>query len=198
MTTRSATLTRETRETSITIALDLDGSGKAAVNTGIPFLDHMLNHIARHASFDLAVTARGDLEIDDHHSVEDTGLLLGRVFREALGDGRGIVRMAHADVPMDEALVSAAVDLSGRPYPVIQLPLETGMLGTMGADMVRHFLESFAFEARCNLHVRCLYGTNSHHVAEAAFKAVARALGAATRIEPRITGEVPSTKGTVT
>lgn len=197
MSARSASLQRQTRETTIAISIELDGSGRSDIRTGVPFLDHMLGHIAHHGLFDLTVSATGDLEIDDHHTVEDTGLLLGRAFHDAIGEGRGIVRMAHAEVPMDEALVVAVVDLSGRPYPVIDLPLSQGTLGTMTADMVRHFLESFAMECRCNLHVRCLAGTNSHHVAEAAFKAVARALGAATRMEARRADEVPSTKGTL-
>lgn len=197
MSVRKAHLRRDTRETQIEVTVDLDGTGQADIATGVPFFDHMLGHIAHHGLFDLTVHARGDLDIDDHHTVEDTGILLGRAFRDALGEGRGLVRMAHAEVPMDEALVIAAVDLSGRPYPVIQLPPATGMLGTLNADMPRHFLESFALECRCNLHVRCLYGQNTHHIAEAAFKATARALGAATRVDPRVAGEIRSTKGTL-
>lgn len=197
MSQRQATVQRETRETRVIVTLDLDGSGQTNCATGIPFLDHMLNHIGRHGLFDLDVQSAGDLDIDDHHTVEDCGIVVGRAFLQALGDARGIVRMAHAEVPMDEALVVAVVDLSGRPYPMIDLPIGDGMLGSMGADMPRHFFESFAFEARCNLHVRCLYGRNSHHIAEAAFKAVGRALGSATRIEPRVAGDVPSTKGTL-
>ena len=197
MSERRATVRRETRETIVAVSIDLDGTGKAHCATGVPFLDHMLAHVARHGLFDLDVEAKGDLEIDDHHTVEDCGIVLGRAFAQALGDARGIVRMAHAEVPMDEALVVVVVDLSGRPYPVVDLPLRDGVLGTMGADMPRHLFESFAFEARCNLHVRCVHGTNGHHIAEAAFKALGRALGAATRIDPRVAGEVPSTKGTL-
>jgi len=197
MSNRVASLQRETRETKIAVTVDLDGTGTADIATGLPFFDHMLGHIAHHGLFDLTIRAEGDLEIDDHHTIEDTGILFGRAFREALGDGRGIVRMAHAEVPMDEALVVAVVDLSGRPYPVIELPLQDGLLGSMGADMARHFLESFASDCRCNLHVRCQYGRNPHHIAEAAFKATARALDAATRIDPRIAQHIPSTKGTL-
>ncbi|MCL4508004.1 MAG: imidazoleglycerol-phosphate dehydratase HisB [Chloroflexi bacterium] len=195
---RRGTYERTTGETAVRVTIALDGAGRHTVSTGVLFLDHMLHHIARHGLFDLDVAARGDVAMDKHHTVEDVAITLGRAFFAALDDGRGIVRAAHCDMPMDEALVSVAIDLSGRPYPVIDLgPHVTGTVGDMEADLARHFLESFAVEARCNLHVRVLRGVNAHHVVEATFKGLGRALDAASTIDARIAGQIPSTKGTL-
>ena len=177
------------------MTLNLDGSGEHQIETGIGFLDHMLSHIAVHGLFDLAVTAQGDLEIDTHHTVEDCALTLGQAFDQALGDRMGIVRLGYAYVPMDETLAFVAVDLSGRPDPVIQADWHTPSVGGIPTSLFPHFLESFAYAARCNLHARVLYGRDDHHQAEALFKALARALDAATQIDPRRGTAVPSTKG---
>jgi imidazoleglycerol-phosphate dehydratase len=189
--------TRETAETRVTVTWDIDGSGTARVATGIGFLDHMLDLLAHHGLFDLEVRMAGDLHVDAHHTVEDTGLALGIALREALGERRGVVRMAHAVVPMDEALALVVVDLSGRPYAVLDLPLRTQQIGELPTELVPHFFQSFATEARCNLHARMLSGSNDHHVVEAVFKGLARALHAASRIDPARAGRVPSTKGVV-
>ena len=195
---RTSTISRQTTETNITLSIDLDGSGKAAIDTGVGFLDHMLRHVAVHGLFDLEVKASGDLEIDPHHTVEDIGIVLGQAFDQALGDRQGIVRMGSATVPMDESLAFAAVDLSGRPYAVIQAEWHTPALGLLPTALIPHFLESFAFNAKINLHARVVYGRDDHHQAEALFKALGRALDAATVIDPRRVGRVPSTKGTLT
>src|SRR5512138_46003 len=195
---RTSTISRRTAETNITLSLNLDGSGKVDVTTGVGFLDHLLRHIAVHGLFDLEVKATGDLEIDPHHTVEDVGIVLGQAFDQALGDRRGIVRMGSACVPMDEALAFVAVDLSGRPYAVIQAEWHTPSIGLLPTTLLPHFLESFAFHAKLNLHARVEYGRDDHHQAEALFKAVGRALDAATLIDPRRAGSVPSTKGTLT
>ena len=195
---RTSTISRKTAETDITLSLNLDGSGQANVATGIGFLDHMLRHVAVHGLFDLDVKAAGDLEIDPHHTVEDVGIVLGQAFDQALGERQGIVRMAGAYTPMDDALAFVAVDLSGRPYAVIQAEWHTPSLGLLPTALLRHFLESFAFHAKINLHARVEYGRDDHHQAEALFKALGRALDAATVIDPRRSGVVPSTKGTLT
>ncbi len=197
MSTRSATVRRETGETKIEITLDLDGRGRAQVDTGVGFLDHMLTALARHARFDLAVQAAGDLHVDEHHTVEDVGIALGRALGEALGDRAGITRMGHAVVPMDEALALVAVDIGGRGYFVFDGSFDTPRLGQMATSLVPHFLESLALEARMNLHARLLSGRDDHHRAEALFKALARALHQATRPDPTLAGDVPSTKGTI-
>jgi imidazoleglycerol-phosphate dehydratase len=194
---RRATITRKTNETDITISLQLDGSGRYDISTGVGFLDHMLSHIAKHGVFDLDVRVTGDLHIDQHHTVEDTGIALGEALAQALGDKAGLVRAGHAYMPLDEALAFAAVDLSGRPYAVLDLKLYGRELGGMPPDLFAHFFESFADAARINLHVRTLAGANDHHKIEACFKAVARALDAATRVDPRRGGDIPSTKGVV-
>jgi imidazoleglycerol-phosphate dehydratase len=194
---RRARITRTTRETEITVEVVIDGTGRCEVQTGVPFLDHMLDQLARHGLFDLTVQAKGDLHIDAHHTVEDVGLTLGRAFAEALGDKRGIRRMGSAIVPMDEALAIVAVDLSGRGYAVIDVPFSGERIGSMESDLLRHFWESLAFEMRATLHIRLLAGTNDHHKAEACFKALARALDQATELDPRRAGQVPSTKGTL-
>lgn len=194
---RRATVRRETAETAIAVTLDLDGGGRFNVATGIGFLDHMIAQIARHGVFDLDVAAEGDLHVDAHHTVEDAGLALGEAFREALGDKAGIARAGSAHMPLDEALAFATVDLGGRPWAELDLRLLGRTVGELPADLLSHFLESFAAALGANLHVRTLAGVNDHHKAEACFKALARALDAATRIDPRRGGAVPSTKGSL-
>ena len=196
-TPRRAVVKRDTNETHVQLELNLDGSGKTDLHTGVPFLDHMLAQLALHGLFDLALTAQGDLEVDSHHTVEDVALALGEGFYQALGDRKGIVRMGSAYVPMDESLAFVAVDLSGRPYTVVQADWHTPVLGGIPTSLFPHFLESFASQARCNLHARVLYGRDDHHQAEALFKALGRALDAATAIDPRRAGQIPSTKGTL-
>ena len=190
---RTATVTRTTRETSVDITLDLDGSGNADIVTGVGFLDHLLGTLAHHALFDLTVRTEGDLAVDDHHSVEDTALVLGQALAEALGDRRGIVRFGDAALPMDEALATAAVDVGGRPYAVIDLELATDRIGDLTTQNVPHALEAFCRTAGISLHLTAR-GRNDHHVAEAAFKALARALRAAVAPDARRDG-IPSTKG---
>ncbi len=190
-------ITRVTRETNITLSLDLDGSGRAQIETGIGFFDHMLALFAGHGLFDLAVAAHGDLHIDEHHTVEDVGICLGKAISQGLGDRSGIVRTAHSYVPMDETLALVAVDLGGRPYCVFEATWHTPRIGGLGTDLIGHFFESVAIHAAMNLHARVLYGRNDHHQCEALFKAFARALDASTRHDPRRAG-VPSTKGTLT
>jgi imidazoleglycerol-phosphate dehydratase len=195
MTARTATVARRTAETSIEITLNLDGSGQFVTETGIGFFDHMLSHIAKHGVFDLEVRATGDLHIDQHHTIEDCGIALGEAFAQALGDKAGIVRAGHSYMPLDEALAFAAVDLSGRPFAALDLKLLGAEVGGFPPDLLDHFLESFAFALKAAVHIRVLSGVNDHHKAEAAFKALARALDDATRIDPRRRGGVPSTKG---
>jgi imidazoleglycerol-phosphate dehydratase len=194
---RTAEIRRETRETSIEVSLDVDGTGRANIATGIGFLDHMLDSLARHSRFDLTVKATGDLHIDAHHTAEDVAIVLGQALDQALGDKRGLRRFADATVPLDEALVQAVVDLSGRGVAVVDLPFRGEMIGTLPTEMVPHFLKSFAVEGRLTLHVRLLHGENDHHKAEATFKALARCLDIATRVDPRIASQVPSTKGSL-
>ena len=191
---RSATIDRTTGETEIHLTLELDGRGRARINTGIGFLDHMLELFAHHGLFDLTIEARGDLQVDPHHTVEDVAICLGQALDHALAERAGIVRTAHSFVPMDEALGFVAVDLSGRPYAVIEVTWHTQALGSLDPDLVRHFLETVAIHGRLNLHAAVLYGRNDHHQAEALFKALGRALDAATQLDPRRQG-VPSTKG---
>ena len=193
---RVAERRRTTKETDVAVRIDLDGSGISAASTGVGFLDHMLDLLARHGLFDLEVTCKGDLHIDDHHSVEDIGITLGQAFVEALGDKKGIVRFGHAYVPMDETLVRAVVDLSGRSFLVYRVQNVRPMIGTLAVELVEHFWRSFAEEVRCNLHIELLYGANQHHITEAVFKSAAKALSAATRVSDRIEG-VLSTKGTL-
>jgi imidazoleglycerol-phosphate dehydratase len=197
MAPRTAHVERNTAETTIVLDLNLDGSGKFAIETGVGFFDHMLSHIAKHGVFDLELRVKGDLHIDQHHTVEDCGIALGQAFAEALGDKAGLVRSGSAYMPLDEALAFAAVDLSGRPYAVLDLKLLGRELGGMPPDLLNHFLESFANTLKANIHIRTLSGVNDHHKAEAAFKALARALDAACRIDPRRAGDIPSTKGTI-
>jgi imidazoleglycerol-phosphate dehydratase len=193
---RRATVERKTKETQIELSLGVDGSGHADIDTGIGFLDHMLTLFAGHGLFDLTVKATGDLHIDEHHTAEDVFICLGRALDQALGDRRGIVRTAHSYVPMDEALALVAVDLGGRPYSVFDADFVTPKLGQLGTDLLFHLFESLAIHGRMNLHAKVLYGRNDHHKAEALFKALARALDAATQLDPR-RADVPSTKGTL-
>jgi imidazoleglycerol-phosphate dehydratase len=194
---RHARLERETRETRIAVAVDVDGTGRARVMTGIGFLNHLLDAFARHGLFDLEVTAEGDLDVDSHHTAEDVAICLGRAFDRALGDRAGITRIAHAYAPLDEALALAVVDVSGRGFAAVEADIVEPRLGELDSDLVRHLLASFAVEARLTLHARVVAGVNGHHRAEALVKAFARALDAATRLDPRLEGAVPSTKGTL-
>lgn len=194
MTKRTAQITRETGETKIDAALVIEGSGQARVGTGVGFFDHMLNLFAKHGLFDLTLSAQGDLCVDDHHTVEDTGIVLGQAMKQALGDKSGIKRYGTAFVPMDEALAQVSLDISGRPYVVMDVPLPPVTLGNFTAEMLEEFLRAFAFSAGLTLHVRLIAGKNTHHIIEAVFKALGRALDEATQIDPRISG-VMSTKG---
>jgi imidazoleglycerol-phosphate dehydratase len=194
---RRAEVKRVTNETDIEVRLNLDGTGNANIHTGLGFLDHMLQHIAVHGMFDLEVLAQGDLEIDPHHTLEDCAIVLGDAFDQALGKRGGIKRMGHAYVPMDEALVFVAIDLSGRSYSVFHGDWHTPYVGTIPCSLFQHFLESFATAARCNLHARVLYGRDDHHQAEGLFKALGRALDSAAQLDARRQGRVPSTKGTL-
>jgi len=195
-TSRHGRVERITKETQITLQLNLDGAGAAKVETGIPFFTHMLQAWAKHGLMDLVVDAKGDLEVDLHHTVEDVGICLGRAFREALGDKAGIVRYGASFLPMDEALLHAAVDISGRPYLVFNVPVQRTRIANFDLDLLREFFRAFAFNAEITLHVTMHYGENLHHIAEAVFKAVGRALAEATRLDPRVAG-VPSTKGSL-
>ena len=193
---RRVTVARRTRETDIAVTLDLDGSGAADVRTGVGFLDHLLTSFAQHGLFDLAVRATGDLEIDEHHTVEDVALVLGAALAASLGDRAGIVRFGEASVPMDEALANAVVDVGGRPYAVVELPFRGERVGALPTQLVEHALEAFARTSGTTLHLRGT-GRNDHHLAEAAFKALARALRAAVAEDPRRAGALPSTKGSL-
>ncbi len=192
---RQASLARQTGETKVEVRLDIDGTGRHQIETGLPFLNHMLAQIAVHGLFDLYIQADGDIEIDPHHTMEDVALTLGSAFQQALGDRAGIVRMASANCPMDESLAWVAVDFSGRPYCVFDVDWHAPSLGNLPVSLFAHFFESFAFQARCNLHASVRYGRDDHHQAEALFKALARAMCTATRIDPRRAGQVPSSKG---
>jgi imidazoleglycerol-phosphate dehydratase len=193
---RRAELERKTRETAIAITLALDGSGRSEINTGVPFLDHMLESFARHGFFDLKVAATGDLHIDDHHTVEDTGIVLGRAFKQALGDRAGIRRFGEATVPLDEALCTAVIDLSGRSYLAYNVAIKEERVGAFQTILVEDFMKALSDEAGMNLHLNLLSGRNPHHIIEATFKALARAMDQATSNEPRLSG-VLSTKGTL-
>lgn len=192
---RSSTLTRQTRESQVQVTLNLDGTGAAEVATGIGFLDHMLDSLARHARFDLSLHAEGDLHVDQHHTAEDVGISLGQALDEALGERRGIRRFGHGLVPLDDALAMVAVDLGGRGWASLDLPFKAPLLGTLSTEMIPHLLHSFAMEGRLCLHAQLLAGENDHHRAESTFKALARALDDATRLDPRIGSDIPSTKG---
>lgn len=192
---RQAQIARTTGETSITLSINIDGTGQCQAHTGIGFLDHMLTLMSKHGQFDIDVAANGDLDVDDHHTAEDVCICLGQAIDKALGDRRGIVRTAHSFVPMDEALGFVAVDLGGRAYCVFNAEFVTPRVGTLGTDLLFHLFESIAHHGRMNLHARVEYGRNDHHKVEALFKAFGRALDAASRIDPRLGDAVPSTKG---
>ena len=195
---RISEIHRKTNETDIRLSLNLDGSGISEINTGIGFLDHMLDHLAVHGLFDMKLQAEGDLHIDSHHTIEDCALALGQAFGQALGDRQGITRMGSAYVPMDEALAFVAIDLSGRPYAMVEAKWHTPSVGGIPTSLFSHIMESFAVTARCNLHARVLYGRDDHHQAEGLFKALGRALDEATQPDPRRANRIPSTKGTLT
>ncbi|HTJ63612.1 MAG TPA: imidazoleglycerol-phosphate dehydratase HisB [Alphaproteobacteria bacterium] len=192
---RSATVERNTTETQIAVTIDLDGSGKYSVDTGIGFLDHMLEQLSRHSLMDLTVKAKGDLHIDFHHTTEDTGIAIGEAFARALGDRKGINRYGHMYIPMDETLTRVALDLSNRPYLVWKVGFSRDKLGTMDTELFKEWFQAFAQAAGCTLHVETLYGTNNHHIVETCFKGLARALKIAIAPDPRQAGVVPSTKG---
>ena len=195
MAERVGRCTRETRETRVKAEWVLDGAGRADVDTGIGYLNHMLDSLARHGLFDLLARATGDLHVDEHHTVEDVAIALGRALAEAIGDGRGLRRMGDATVPLDEALALVAVDLSGRGLATLDVPLRTPRLGQLPTELVPHFFQSLAMEARITLHVHVLRGENDHHKVEACFKALAKALDWATSLDPRVAEQIPSTKG---
>ena len=197
MTSRTAKETRKTGETQVSVDLNLDGQGRYQVETGSGMLDHLLAQLARHGLMDLTVSAEGDVETGWHHLVEDTGIVLGRALRRAVGDARGITRMAHAVVPLDEALALVAVDFGGRGYAVVDARLTDSDMGGLPGHLIHHFLETFAREGNFNIHVRMLAGADNHHKAEAIFKALARAMRAALTMDERLSGETPSTKGTI-
>ena len=194
---RMARVERKTKETQVAVQLDIDGTGTAKVATPIPFFSHMLEAWSKHGLMDLAVDAQGDVEVDQHHTVEDVGIVLGQALRQALGDKKGIVRYGLASIPMDEALVSSTVDLSGRPFLVFSVPVTRARVSNFDLDLLQEFFRAFAFNAEMTLHVTMHYGHNLHHITEAVFKAVGRALAEATRLNPRIAGLLPSTKGTL-
>jgi imidazoleglycerol-phosphate dehydratase len=194
MSGRTAKINRVTKETDVTVAFDLDGAGIGNVQSGVQFLDHMLNLFAKHGLFDLEVSCKGDLEVDAHHSIEDIGICLGMALEKALGEKEGIVRFAHSYFPMDETLVRVAVDLSGRPYLVYNVKVERERVGELESDLIEEFWKAVVTHSRMNLHIELLYGRNTHHIFEAVFKAAARALSLASRIDERVRG-VPSTKG---
>lgn len=194
---RTATIRRKTKETDIEVAVDLDGRGTAQVATGIGFLDHMLDLLARHSRIDLTVKAAGDLHVDDHHTTEDVGIALGQAVKQALGDMAGITRYADVHLPMDEALTRVAIDLSGRPFLVFKVIFGGDKIGTFDTELVREWFQAFAMNAGIALHVETLYGANDHHISESCFKGLARALRTAVAIDPAAHGEVPSTKGSL-
>lgn len=194
MTERRASVKRDTKETTISTEINIDGTGEYEIRTGLRLFDHLLSQLARHGLFDIKISATGN---DQHHLVEDVAICLGKVFNQALGEREGITRMAHALVPMDEALALVAVDIGGRGYCQVEASFGSETMSELTTDLVRHFLESFAIEGRLNLHARVMTGVNDHHKAEALFKALARALDAATKVDPRLGKKVPSTKGVI-
>ncbi len=197
MAARTAEVSRKTKETEISVSVHVDGTGRADIATGVGFFDHMLDQLCRHSLIDMTIKARGDLHIDDHHTVEDTGIALGQALSKALGERRGIMRYASIDLAMDETLTSAAIDVSGRPFLVWNVAFSAPKIGTFDTELVREFFQAFAQHAGITLHVNNRYGANNHHIAETCFKAVARALRAAIERDPRQPDAVPSTKGTL-
>jgi len=194
---RKAKIDRKTNETDISVSIDLDGTGKFNIATGIGFFDHMLEQLSKHSLIDMNVTAKGDLHIDDHHTAEDTGIAIGQALAKALGDRRGINRYASFDLPMDEAMTRAAIDVSGRPYLIWKVEFSRDKVGSFDTELFREFFQALAQNAGITLHVENIYGENNHHIAETCFKAVARALRLAVEMDPRQAGVVPSTKGTL-
>jgi imidazoleglycerol-phosphate dehydratase len=194
---RKASVKRTTKETDVEVTIDLDGEGRASVTTGVGFLDHMLDLLARHSRIDLTVKAKGDLHIDQHHTTEDVGIALGQALKQALGDMKGITRYADVHLPMDEALTRVAIDVSGRPFLVFKVDFVRAKIGTFDTALVQEWFQAFAINAAMTLHVATLYGANDHHIAESCFKGLARALRTAVAIDPRAANEVPSTKGTL-
>jgi imidazoleglycerol-phosphate dehydratase len=194
---RTAAVKRDTAETQISLAINLDGTGKAEIATGIGFLDHMLTLLARHSLIDMTITAKGDLEVDDHHTAEDIGIALGQAFKEALGDKKGITRYADCLMPMDETLTRVVVDISGRPFLVFRTAFPTQKIGTFDSELVREWFQAFTMNAGLTLHVETLYGTNSHHIAESCYKGLARVLRQSVAMDDRMKDRVPSTKGTL-
>ena len=194
---RSASISRTTNETSVSVSVNLDGSGIAKISTGVGFFDHMLDQLCRHSLIDMEIETKGDLHVDDHHAVEDTGIAIGQAIAKALGDRRGITRYASLDLVMDETMTKAGVDLSGRPFLVWNVTFSAPKIGTFDTELVREFFQALAQNAGMTLHVMNHYGANNHHIAETCFKAVARVLRTATEIDPRQAGRVPSTKGTL-
>jgi imidazoleglycerol-phosphate dehydratase len=194
---RTADVKRDTAETQISLAINLDGVGKAEIATGIGFLDHMLTLLARHSLIDMTIAAKGDLEVDDHHTAEDIGIALGQAFREALGDKKGITRYADCLMPMDETLTRVAVDISGRPFLVFRTAFPTQKIGTFDSELVREWFQAFTMNAGLTLHVETLYGANSHHIAESCYKGLARVLRQSVAVDTRMKDRVPSTKGTL-
>ncbi|MGA3302880.1 MAG: imidazoleglycerol-phosphate dehydratase HisB [Methylovirgula sp.] len=192
---RKGFISRQTKETKIEVRVDLDGSGRAQISTGIGFFDHMLEQLARHSLIDMEIATKGDLHIDAHHTVEDTGIALGQALRQALGDMRGISRFADVTLPMDETLTRVAIDLSGRPFLVFRTQFPWQKIGDFDTELVREFFQAFAGNLGMTLHIETLYGDNCHHIAESSFKGLARALRAAVAVDPRQAGEIPSTKG---
>ncbi|MGQ3674140.1 imidazoleglycerol-phosphate dehydratase HisB [Xanthobacter sp. TB0139] len=192
---RKAQIVRETKETRISVSVDLDGTGKSDISTGIGFFDHMLDALARHGRMDLTIKAVGDLHIDDHHTTEDVGIVLGKAVKQALGDMRGITRYADCLMPMDETLTRAAIDISGRAFLVFRTEFPTQKIGTYDTELVREFFQAFTMNAGVTLHIETLYGVNSHHIAESCYKGLARVLRAAVAMDPASAGEIPSTKG---
>lgn len=197
MSKRQASLKRDTKETQVAVDINLDGTGKSSIDTSNGMLNHLIEQLARHGLMDINVSAHGDISPGWHHLVEDVGIVLGQTLHSALGDGRGILRIGHVMVPLDETLVLVALDLGGRPYAVVKAAFDDPVIGDLPSDLVRHFLEVFALEGRINLHAQILAGGNDHHKAEALFKALARALRQALAVDPRVSGDVPSTKGTI-
>ncbi len=195
---RKGSVKRTTKETDVEVAIDLDGEGRASIATGIGFLDHMLDLLARHSRIDMTIKAKGDLHIDYHHTTEDVGIALGQAFKQALGDMKGITRYADIHLPMDEALTRVAIDISGRPFLVFKVEFGRAKIGEFDTALVQEWFQAFAVNAAVTLHVATLYGANDHHIAESCFKGLARALRAAVAIDPRAAHEVPSTKGTLT
>jgi imidazoleglycerol-phosphate dehydratase len=194
---RKATITRKTTETSVSVSVNLDGTGTYDIKSGVGFFDHMMEQLARHSLIDIVIEAKGDLHIDDHHTVEDCGIALGQAVSQALGDRKGIKRYASCDLPMDECLTRVAIDVSGRPFLIFKCAYPTHKIGSFDTELVREWFQAFAMNAGITLHLENVYGANSHHIAESSFKALARSLRHALEIDPRQAGRIPSTKGTL-